>query len=175
MKKIMIALIGCCVFLLSCVGCKNDNGNNNDGADVPVIYVVAFETQNGIVKREVERGKALEEIPALPAERGYTFTWSVSDFSCVTKDMTVSLIKTANEYTVYYDLEEVKDAELSVESQKITFGSYLTLAQPRRDCYEFTGWVDEEGKPVSDGVFQLGRDVTLKATWEEDDNWSVRA
>lgn len=172
MKKIVIALICMCI-CLSCFGC--DKANNNDGVDVPIVYVITFETQNGIIRKEVEDGKSLDNIPALPTEEGYTFSWSVSDFSCITKDMTVCLVKTANEYTIYYDLEGLKDVELSVESQKITFGSYLTLYEPTRACYDFKGWVDEQGNAVTNGKFYIDRDVTLKALWEEDNNWSGRA
>jgi hypothetical protein len=178
MKKIMTALMCVCLFCFSLVGCTNGNGNSNSGADVPIVYVVTFETQDGIIRKEVEDGKALADIPALPTEIGYTFSWSVSDFSCITKDMMVRLIKTANEYFISYDLEGLKGndgKELLIESQKVAFGSFVTLAQPSRDCYEFMGWVDEDGNPFADGLFKLGRSVTLKAIWEEDNHWSGRA
>ncbi len=174
MKKILTMFICVCVCCVLFLGCNKNNANNN-GNDVPIVYVITFETQDGIIRKEVEDGKSLKEIPALPIEIGYTFSWSVSDFSCITKDMTVSLVKTANEYVIYYDAEGLKDVELSIESQKVTFGSYVTLCEPSRDCYEFMGWIDEEGNSFTDGLFKINRNVTLKAVWVEDNNWSGRA
>ena len=172
MKKIVIALI--CIFMCLCCFACSSNDNDNQ-ANVPIVYVITFETQDGIIRKEVENGKSLEEIPTLPIEKGYTYSWSIADFSCIIKDLTVTLIRTPNEYTINYDLEGLKDVTISSISQKVTFGSFFVLEEPLRPCYEFKGWVDEQGNGFSDGKYNLDKSVTLKALWEEDDNWSGRA
>lgn len=179
-KRFLLSIFTCLLTMILLVGCNfisRDSGSDAESTpdDVPVIYIVTFQTEDGEITREVAEGQALTDIPELPTEAGYTYSWSVSDFSNITSNLTVTLNKDANVYTITYDLEGLEDVEIANLSQEVTFGTSFTLEQPSRDCYVFLGWVDAEGNAVEAGVYNVAGNITLKAVWAEDGNWSERA
>lgn len=176
-KRFLLSIFTCLLTMILLVGCTPlpTSSNSSSEDDAPIIYVVTFQTENGEITKEVEEGQPLTDIPELPSEAGYTYSWSVSDFSNVTSNMTVALIKTANEYTITYDLEGLEDVEIANLSQKVSFGDNFTLEQPTRDCYIFIGWVDVNGNTVVSGQYSVADNMTLKAVWAEDGKWSDRA
>ena len=183
-KRFILSIFTCLLSMILLVGCNvtvkdstpESSVPDSSPEDVPVIYVVTFQTEDGNVTREVEEGNALTDIPELPTEAGYTYSWSVSDFSCITSNMTITLIKDANVYTITYDLEGLTGVEIANLSQQVTYGENFTLETPTRDCYVFVGWVDSEGNAVTaDHEYNFAGDLTLKAVWAEDGNWSERA
>ena len=178
-KRFLLSIFTCLLTMILLVGCKNidvQSSSDSSSDDVAIIYVVTFQTNDGVIEKEVEEGKALTDIPELPTEAGYTYRWSVSDFSNITSNLTVTLIKDANVYTITYDLEGLTGVEIANHSQQVTFGESFTLETPTRDCYVFVGWVDSEGNAVTaDHEYNFAADLTLKAVWAEDGNWSERA
>lgn len=178
-KKFTVALLGGLLTLLAFTSCGQtgvtSNSSVNQGSDVPIICVVTFKTEKADIKKEVNKGNPLTDIPQLPTQEGYTYAWSVDDFSCITQNLTVTLVKSANVYTITYDLEGLNNITIGATTQSVAYDSRFTLEMPVRDCYEFNGWIDENGNPFTDGVYQTAKDVTLKAVWVEDNNWSGRA
>ena len=115
-KRFLLSIFTCLLTMILLVGCNFNSIDSDSDAestpdDVPVIYVVTFQTEDGEITREVAEGQALTDIPELPTEAGYTYSWSVSDFSNITSNLTVTLNKDANVYTVTYDLEGLEDVE----------------------------------------------------------------
>ncbi len=175
-KKILAAVLGCLLALFPFAAC--DSGNNGGGTnqppvyeDAPIICTVKFEMPDGsVLYKNVEKGKALTEIPPLPQsdEVGIVYAWSVADFSCITTNIRVSLIKVASSYTITYDLENIADITLEATTQTVEYGKAYVLYTPSRVNYLFMGWVDEEGNPFESGNYSLTRNITLKAVWEED-------
>lgn len=178
-KRFLLSIFTCLLTMILLVGCRNidiQSSSDSSSDDVAIIYVVTFQTNDGVIEKEVEEGQALTDIPELPTEAGYTYSWSVSDFSNITSNLTVTLNKEANVYTITYDLEGATDVVIENLSQKVTFGERFTLEQPTRDCYVFAGWVDAEGNAfAASDSYGIAGDVTLKAVWIEDGNWSDRA
>ncbi|MBR3863927.1 MAG: InlB B-repeat-containing protein [Clostridia bacterium] len=178
-KRFLLSIFTCLLTVILLVGCRNidiQSSSDSSSDDVAIIYVVTFQTNDGVIEKEVEEGQALTDIPELPTEAGYTYRWSVSDFSNITSNLTVTLIKDANVYTITYDLEGLTDVEIANLSQQVTYGESFTLETPTRDCYVFVGWVDSEGNAVTaDHEYNFAGDLTLKAVWAEDGNWSDRA
>ncbi len=171
MKKLLLTLLALLIAVAPLTACsKQPTGNQ----DPPIICVVTFQAEgkNDVVK-EIEYGKALTDIPALSNIAGYTCTWSVTDFSCVIEDMLVTEIKTANQYTITYDLEEIEGVIISKTSQSVVFNSSFDLEIPTRPAYVFNGWKDQNGTIFSDdGVYDIADDVVLTAIWADDQNWS---
>lgn len=178
-KRFLLSIFTCLLTMILLVGCRDidiQSSSDSSSDDVAIIYVVTFQTNDGVIEKEVEEGQALTDIPELPTEAGYTYRWSVSDFSNITSNLTVTLIKDANVYTITYDLEGLTGVEIANLSQQVTYGESFTLETPTRDCYVFVGWVDSEGNAVTaDHEYNFAGDLTLKAVWAEDGNWSERA
>ena len=67
-------------------------------------FTIVFrqEGQEDIVK-QVKEGETLKNVPTPTPKTGYTVTWSVTDFTNVTKNMTVDRVERANTYTITYD------------------------------------------------------------------------
>lgn len=173
--KKLIAVAACllCFFTaFAACGGVNDDAPEDDAS---VICVVTFVFEDGTrIYKDVVKGNDLTDIPALPEQTGYTYSWSVTDFSAVTENITVTTVKTPNSYVITYDLE---GADVTIESDRQTavFDSRVELYTPKRDTYNFKGWVDEDGQPFSSGVFRSDKNITLKAVWEDDNAWSGRA
>ena len=180
-KRFLLSIFTCLLTMFLLAGCYSipfdpNSSSESTPEDVPIIYIVTFQTSDGEIEIEVEEGSALTDIPELPTEAGYTYSWSVSDFSNITSNMTVTLNKEANVYTITYDLEGLDDVVIAKLSQQVTFGTSFTLEQPTRDCYVFAGWVDAEGNAfTASDEYSVADNVTLKAVWVEDGNWSDRA
>jgi len=95
------------------------------------------------------------------------------------QDVLLKIILTPKTYPITYYLEENTSVQLRGGIPSAHTWSYQTdlkdghgnwKFQPRRDGFVFTGWVDEQGNPVS--IIEDGTAVATKlfATWEVD-NW----
>lgn len=179
LKKLLLSIFACLLSMTMVVGCltvsSEPSSESESNSDLPIVYVITFETKDGDVVKEVLEGEDLTDIPALPAEDGYTYSWSVSDFTNVSSNMTVTLVKTPNVYTITYDLQGLEDVKIDKLTQQVTFGKAFTLEQPTRDCYVFVCWVDAQGNEIEAGEYNVAGDLTLTAVWAEDGNWSDRA
>ena len=176
MKKIFLAVLALMIFILPLSACslgQSAGNNGNDFDDVPIICVITFKVdgQADIIK-EVNKGSALTDIPAVPTSVGYDCSWSITDFSNVQTDLTVTLIISVKTYTITYDLEGVKGITIAKTSDTVKYGENFTLEQPSRPAYNFVGWKDENGEFVTDDeVFTFTKDLVLKAVWKDDGHW----
>lgn len=138
------------------------------------IYTITFvvEGQQSIVK-QVKQGKDLptEEIPALGEKTGYTLAWSVTDFTNVTADITVTVVEIPNEYKIYYN---TNGGTMESNVQTVVYNQAYTLLDVTKAGYIFKGWyvVGSDGNATG-SVFEAGtwtalEDVTIIALWEED-------
>lgn len=181
LKKILLAVLAILIVVAPLTGCSKPDPV--DSEDPTVICVVTFKQDGKAdIEKEVEMGQALTDIPSLPTETGYTFAWSITDFSCVVENLTVTLIKTAKTYTIIYDLEGLQDEiEIAKTSESVMFGETFALQEPTRPAYIFMGWVTVQGQPVAkNGTWNIdvganGTELVLKAVWADDGNWSDRA
>ena len=150
-----IAALLCVIFCLTAVaGCSSKG------------YTITFRQEGKPdIVRTVSRGEALTDVPDIEPVPGYTVVWSVEDFSSISEDMVVEVVKTPNKYTITYDKGR-EDAELSVTSQEVTYGQTCTLAKPTCKGYTFSKWVIKgTTEELKDGVYGHPSDVTLVAQW----------
>ena len=132
--------------------------------------LITFVQADGTVEeRTVSTGGSLAEkdVPKAKQVDGYTVTWSVTDFSNITGAMTVTAVKTPNNYVITYVVPE--DKTIDGTKQTIAFNSSYELPTPTREYYNFIGWKNAEGVIVEQkGTWSLAADQTLTASWVED-------
>lgn len=142
-------------------------------------YTVSFNTDGGttVASQKVEEGKTATK-PANPTKEGYEFIeWQldgrVYNFSTpVTSDIEIKAYfeKERAKYTVTFN----SDGGTSVPTQTVSEGDKVKQpANPTKDKYRFKNWVDETGA-VYDFNKEVTKNITLKATWEEIVNYTVR-
>ena len=169
MKKFIVAL---CVCLLSVFGVVF--GACDSESTVKITFVQ--DGQNTIVKT-VEKGGSLTEIPSPVEIEGYTVAWDKTDFSVVNKSITVKAVATANEYTVYYELNH-KEGTITATTQTVSFGSQIVLYTPVSSAENvvFDYWTVKSTEQVYEsGVYNVVGDLTLVAHWkieDDDSEWS---
>ena len=89
------------------------------------VYTITFvqEGQENVI-RTAKKGTALTDIPTPVAVTGYDVVWDVTDFSDIQSNMTVTAVKTAKTFTIYYvvsDFAEGKGVTLSQTQQTVTY------------------------------------------------------
>ena len=143
-------------------------------------YTVTFiqDGQENIVK-EVEKGKALTDIPEPISIPGYNVTWSIADFSKIKSDLTVTIIKEAKTFKVHYSLgilEGYEKVSIVEYDKDVFYNTYFSLTTPSCEGYEFLGWVlDESDNYFYGGTYTYLTDITVTAKWklvDEDLGWS---
>ena len=159
MKKLLIifmSLICLCSFTFFSA-CKNDKEKGNDYCCVTFIQ----EDLENIVKK-VEKGSALTDIPTPTAKTGYNATWSVTDFSNVTEDITVTVVYEAKTYTIHLesDVDFVGEKEI-----KVKYNEVPELPTPTNVEKEFLKWVLEDGQDYELSNYNVDGDLTLIAKW----------
>ena len=146
-------------------------------------FTVSF-VQDGCetIEKEVYVGETLSasDIPEPQPVTGYTVTWDKTDdeIAALTASTTVTAVKTANTYTVTYDLGVVAGdsyAQITATTQDFEYGKPGALYTPTCEGYIFEGWVIEGTEtPFDVSVWDYPDDVTLVAVWSEDtgsDRW----
>ena len=131
------------------------------------VKVTFIYSGNQSVVKTVEKGTALTDIPAFPDDAGYEYSWSVTDFSNITEDMTVTLNAVAKTFVVTYNANGGEITE-GAATQTVTYGEAYTLEAPTatNEGFDFIGWEYREGT-LPTGVWNLLTDITLYATWVE--------
>ena len=176
MKRLCSLLLACIATLCLFCACKEpDKG--------PVVYTVTFsqEGQTDIVK-EVESGKALTDIPTPVGQEGYDIVWSVTNFSNITENLTVTAVVTPKTYVITYTynplLDNAYEVTLEKTTQSVAYNSQFTLATATASNTErtliFEGWVDQEtNEPVEAGTYVFTKNITLVAQFSVADvEWS---
>lgn len=139
-------------------------------AIVTPIYKVTFvqEGQEDIVK-SVKKGESLTDIPTPVAVVGYDLAWSVTDFSNVQSDITVTIVPTAKTFTITYvisDLASENGVSFDVLTQTVTYGQAFNLFElPTYTIdgveYVLTAWLKDGAKFVSGTSWDLLENITL--------------
>lgn len=138
--------------------------------ETPETFTVTFK-QEGFedVTKTVTEGTALTDVPTPQAVTGYTVVWDVTDFSAIEENLTVNAVKTANEYTLTYDLEGKEGVTIENVTQTVTYDEAFTLATPTYEGYVFDGWVIKGTETALEaGAWTIAEDTTVVATWSID-------
>gem|GEM_PF-3191079 len=116
--------------------------------------------------------------PEAPSAEGYTFNGWFSDENCetafdfdkaITEDTIVYAKWTADGYTISYDLDGGENAAANPESYTVESNT-ITLADPTKTGYTFTGWTYEgQTTPTKDVTIAKGSTGTKKFTA----NWQI--
>ena len=147
--------------------------------DAPAKYTVTFKA-NGyqVAQYTVRSGETLPEIPAVPETYGYAGEWDTDlDGVTITRDMTVTAVYTANEYTYsYYDKNSMKYGE-----QTVTFGEWfypLTFTGNEPDGKHFIAWEGDNGQFFVPGLghkANVAADLDLYPVFDSDtEYWTVK-
>lgn len=134
-------------------------------------YTITFQNSDGFVlgtKKVAEGGSLADaDIPAFPSDQGYEYSWSETNFSNITEDMTVILNAVAKTYTITYNPGDGALVDATKGTQTVTYGSAYELSIPDvvYEGYKFVEWSGINSLPEK--VWNITNDVTLTAVWEE--------
>lgn len=136
-------------------------------------YVNVTFRQDGFADVVVQTLKGTApQLPVPHEKKGYTVVWQDVDWANVTSDIVVNALSTANKYTITYNLGDKTDAAVSSASQEVTYDAAYRLLVATCDSAKFVGWrIDGSDEILSDGVWNIDRDVTLIAVWL-DEGWT---
>lgn len=176
--KIRFILSVICLWLCAvlCMACATDKPESETPSET-ITFTVTFR-QDGFadIQKTVIQGEDLKDIPTPIAVVGYTIVWDKTDFANITQDMLVNAVKSANTYTITYDLGVNEYATLSSATQQVKFGEKFELSIPEyAGTAKFEGWylADSNGnmtdEQVEKGNYIWGKDITVIAKWSE---WS---
>ena len=135
------------------------------------VYTVTF-VQDGCddVVKSVLDGEALTDIPAPQDKVGYTVVWDTTDFSCITGNVTVNAVATANTYKITFDMNGGEGAPATMD---VTFDAPYELPAPTKTDYNFVAWMNGENALTATGTWNIASDVTLVANWVEKDKCAI--
>ncbi len=175
------------MFLAACSDKKVESGGSSAGGEsseiggdssVNTSYTVTFvcEGQENIVYT-VKSGDVLTDVPTLPTENGYVFSWQGYDLTKpITSSVTLTAVKTPNTYTVTFQLA-LKSAVIETTRLTVRYGENYAMPTPTCTGYVFVGWTvaDTGDEFETTGVYTLLTNVELVAEWKIDetssDNW----
>ena len=133
---------------------------------------ITFVTETGTVIKRLTTPKGenvnLKYIPSVPEKPGYSGKWSVTDFTKVSKDTTVTPVYTVKYYSISYVLNGGTNNKLNPSSYSINTDAFLVLYSPTHSNYSFGGWYldsDYETKVEYIDTSKL-KNLTLYAKWE---------
>jgi len=138
-------------------------------AEYTVTWVVDGEVQDAF---DVAFGQDVE-VTADPVKEGYEFLgWS--DVENATEAGTVLATMPANDLTYYavfkinqYTITFAETGDSTIDPITQDYGTEIVApADPEKEGYTFTGWVDAEGNKAEVPATMPAEDVALKATWE---------
>lgn len=149
---------------------------------------IHFESNGGSVVDDIEQTafNVPAEKPTDPERDGYTFTGWYTDEDCtqifdwslgLKKDITLYAgwqqnVEPGSEYwTITFDPSEGSVSQTSMQCPK---GGSITLPEPQRDGYDFSGWYIGNEKVGDAGEeYAPSEDVTLTAQWTESEEPST--
>ena len=165
-----------CLFFVGCSKTDVNGGNKENGSNGDVektYYSIVFEQGDESVIKTVQAGETLTDIPEITqSRRGYAVAWSVSDFTSVSSDLTVTLVYTPMESLISYDLGECPNASIIALTQTVVFDQAFTLYVPYYETaeyeYVFVKWlVKSARKEFKSGVCDFTQNVELVAVWDK--------
>ena len=124
---------------------------------------VFAETEDEVITLDLFYG-ATVSAPANPTKTGYDFAgWDKAVVNKAIEDATYKAQWTAIEYSVSFDT----DGGNEIDPITGIYGDEIEApANPKKEGYTFTGWVDAEGNAAEIPATMPAEDVDLKATWE---------
>ncbi len=167
MKKFAILILALFCVIFTFVGCDDDNGET-----YTVYHSITFvqEGQENIVKK-VKSGQDLTDVPSPKPMVGYLdVKWDITDFTNITNDMVVTVLKTPKVYTVTLDGNGgvFEGGETSLQIDNVVFGERCdNLPYPQRDGYKLRGYF-YNGQALGENQFKWQIDaenIVLTATW----------
>ena len=123
--------------------------------------------QNGVedIIITLTKGSALTDVPVPVEKMGYTVVWDRTDFSNITKDITVKAIETAKTYTVKL---QANGGSVAQETLIVTYGQAYELPAPVHSEHIFACWTYAGKTFTMQGVWELDlEEITLIAKWNE--------
>ncbi len=139
-------------------------------------YTVTFIVDGEQVEQfEVDYLGSVPKIPEVPAKIGYTGTWNITDFTNITKELTVTAVYTAKTYTATLDYAGANTGN-SVQSIMLTYGQPIgTLPTPGKTDCTFSGWFYEGTQISASTIWQNDVSIEIKFTakWIVADNGHV--
>ena len=128
----------------------------------PEMVTVTFNMNGTSVVKTVEKGATLTDIPAFPSDAGYEYSWSVTDFTNITENMTVTLNATPKTFKITYDVNGGTVVSGNT-AQTVTYAAAYEMAAPTvtKEGYTFNGWAGE----LPSGTWTVAKDVTVTAQW----------
>ena len=136
-------------------------------------YTVTFIADGEQVKQlEVDYLGSVPEIPEVPSKTGYIGTWNITDFSNITKELTVTAVYAAKTYTAALDYAGANTGN-SVQSIMLTYGQPIGfLPTPGKTDCTFSGWFYEGTQITASTIWQndISTEITFTAKWIMADN-----
>jgi len=135
-------------------------------------YTITFDTNGGteITSIEVKNGEVVK-IPEAPKKDGYKFVgWTneegkvITKGTKVTKDLTLKaewISEKASSVTTTFDTDGGNEID-NITTEKGE--SVLLPVEPVKDGYVFVGWLDENGKFITENT-TINKNIVLKAMW----------
>ena len=148
----------------------NIQENITVNAVITPIYKITFvqDGQENIVKT-AKRGTALTDIPTPAPVVGHDVAWSVTDFSNIQSNMTVTAVPTAKTYTITYVLSNVAQENgvvLTGNPQTVTYGqAYTVLDKPTYTIdgvqYVLTAWMYNGQEFTAGDCWTITENITV--------------
>ncbi len=164
MKKLLILLLAL-VSVFSMIACGGKEDVETPKVEKPAVYTVSF-IQEGqeIIKKYVQEGKALTDIPTPVAVKGYDVVWEQASYDKVIADMKINAVLTPKSYDITYN---VNGGSIAETTQKVTYDAKYTLLTPTREGYVFVCWNFGDNSFEKDGKWKNAENVTLTAVWQK--------
>ena len=161
--KILVCTLFICMFAVN--GCTQVN---EEGKNVHTITFIQ-EGQKNIVY-EVENGGSLTDLPNPADIPGYEVSWSITDFSNITEDLTVTIMRQPKIFEITYlmgILEGNNGVIIKSLTQSVEYNSAYVTYAPTCEGYEFLGWkMNEEDELITSGTYLYTENITLIAEWK---------
>ena len=136
---------------------------NNPEEPQKVYCTITFVQENAEnVVKTVEKESGLTDIPSPNPKTGYNVSWSVTDFSNITEDITVNAVYTAKTYTIYLQSNVDFEGEKEV---KVKYNEIPVLPTPISMDKDFIKWTLEDGQDYELTNYTIDGDLTLVAVW----------
>ena len=161
-KTIIIIILGVLLLLVLLFFLFGRNGS----------YTITFDSNGGTQISSIEvKDNEIVKLPNAPEKEGYKFVgWTNEDGKVITKgtkvteDITLKaewISQDAKVVTTTFDTNGGSEIDnISVEKGKLV----LLPIEPEKDGYIFGGWVDGNGKLITESTI-LTNHITLKALW----------
>ena len=130
--------------------------------DVTVSFYGDDKYLTPITTKTVKFGSSLADIPNPPSKKGYTASWSVTDFSSITGNLKVHPVYTANTYTISYNADNGE----TLANKSVTFDSVIgELPEPTKTSQFFIGWYYNDVLFAPDKTYTVDSNITLTARY----------